>query len=321
MDETTALADLILPSHTYLESWGDDFPEPGVGFPVGAISQPVVSPLYDTRSTGDIILGLARQLDLGAVLPWTSMEDCLKHGWREIHQRGSGNGDAESFETFWTSVLQAGVWGQEGHRAAHTQDIAPRVIDDLNVEAPQLSEASAAYPFVLHPYLPIGLHDGRGANLPWMQELPDPLTSVVYGSWVELNPVTARELGLTEGDVVEVQSAHGSVTVPVYVYPAIRPDVVAMPIGQGHGEYGRYAQHRGVNPIQILAPEVEPSTGSLAWSATRVKLVPTGRRVKLVKTDGTSRQLGRDIVRTTGSAASAGHSARLDGIPIKVVSA
>jgi anaerobic selenocysteine-containing dehydrogenase len=301
MDETTALADLILPSHTYLESWGDDFPEPGVGFPVGAISQPVVSPLYDTRPTGDIILGLARQLDFGAALPWANMEECLKQGWREIHQRGSQNSDAESFETFWTSVLQAGVWGQDTHRTAHAIDIAPRVIDRINVEAPQSSAANDAYPFVLHLYLSIGLHDGRGANLPWMQELPDPLTSVVYGSWVELNPVTAKELGLSEGDIVDVQSAHGRVSAPVFVYPAIRPDVVAMPIGQGHGEYGRYAKHRGVNPIQILAPEIEPSTGALAWSATRVKLVPTGRRVELVKTDGTSRQLGRGIIKVVST--------------------
>lgn len=301
MDESTALADLILPSHTYLESWGDDFPEPGVGFPVGAISQPVVSPLYDTRATGDIILDLARQLGLREALPWANMEDCLKQGWREIHRRGSQNSDAESFETFWLQVLQAGVWGQDAHRTAHAIDIAPRVIDSINVEAPQFSGASDAYPFVLYPYLSIGLHDGRGANLPWMQELPDPLTSVVYGSWVELNPVTAQQLGLSEGDVVDVQSAHGRVSVPVFVFPAIRPDVVAMPIGQGHGEYGRYAKHRGVNPIEILAPEIEPSTGALAWSATRVKLVPTGRRVKLVKTDGTSRQLGRGIVRTSST--------------------
>jgi anaerobic selenocysteine-containing dehydrogenase len=323
MDETTALADLILPSHTYLESWGDDFPEPGVGFPVGAISQPVVSPLYDTRATGDIILDLAQQLGLRQALPWANMEDCLKQGWREIHQRGSQNSDAESFETFWMAVLQAGVWGQDAHRTAHTKDIAPRAIDGINVEAPRFSGASDAYPFVLYPYLSTAFHDGRGANLPWMQELPDPLTSVVYGSWVELNPVTAKEIGLSEGDVVDVESAHGRVSVPVYVYPAIRPDVVAMPIGQGHGEYGRYAKHRGVNPIQILAPEIEPSTGSLAWSATRVKLIPTGRRVKLVKTDGTSRQLGRNIVRTTGSAVSTAHDARgakLLNTPIKVVS-
>jgi anaerobic selenocysteine-containing dehydrogenase len=312
MDETTALAELILPSHTSLESWGDDFPEPGVGFPVGAISQPVVSPLYDTRATGDIILSLARKLDLGAALPWANMEDCLKQGWREIHQSGSQNSDAESFETFWMSVLQAGVWGQDAHRTEHETDISPRAIDGINVEAPQFSGASDAYPFVLQPYLSIGLHDGRGANLPWMQELPDPLTSVVYGSWVELNPATAQQLGLSEGDVVDVQSAHGQVSAPVYIYPAIRPDVVAMPIGQGHREYGRYAKNRGVNPIQILAPAIEPSTGALAWSATRVKLVPTGRRVRLIKTDGTSRQLGRGIVRTTGS--------KLHDIPVKVVS-
>ena len=79
MDETTALADLILPSHTYLESWGDDFPEPGVGFSVGAIAQPVVSPLYETRASGDIILGLAQRLGLDA-LPWKDMEECLRAG-------------------------------------------------------------------------------------------------------------------------------------------------------------------------------------------------------------------------------------------------
>ncbi len=332
MDETTALADLILPSHTYLESWGDDFPEPGVGFPVGAIAQPVVSPLYDTRASGDIILGLAQQLGLGDALPWKNMEDCLRQGWREIHQRGALDNDAASFETFWNSVLQAGVWGQDAHRERPAGAIGASVIDALNVEAalsPTLPRsagegASAAYPFYFHPYLSAALHDGRGANLPWMQELPDPLTSIVYGSWVELNPVAAKQLGVTDGDIVEVESVHGRLSTPVCVYPAIRPDVVAMPIGQGHSEYGRYARHRGVNPIQILAPEIEPSTGALAWSATRVRLVPTGRRVQVLKTDGTPRELGRGIVRTTAATTTttgADHSAGLRNIPIKVVSA
>jgi anaerobic selenocysteine-containing dehydrogenase len=320
MDETTALADVILPSHTYLESWGDDFPEPGVGFPVGAIAQPVVAPLYDTRATGDIILALAQRSGLGDTLPWKSMEDCLKQGWREIYQRGAHSNDAEDFDAFWTSVLQAGVWGQDTRRAARTVTIAPRVVDALKVDAAQFSGENAAYPFVLHPYLSIGLLDGRGANLPWMQELPDPLTSVVYGSWVELNPGTAQRLGVVEGDLVDVESLHGRIRAPVFIYPAIRPDVVAMPIGQGHIEYGRYARNRGANPLQILAPQIEASTGALAWSATRVKVVATGRRVKLVKTDGTSRTLGRDIIRTTGSTKHAEHSAKLHDIPIKVVS-
>ncbi|MGH8495072.1 MAG: hypothetical protein ACREVN_02980, partial [Gammaproteobacteria bacterium] len=105
--------------------------------------------------------------------------------------------------------------------------------------------------------------------------------------------------------------------VPVCIFPAIMPDVVAMPIGQGHGEYGRYAKNRGVNPIQILAPLMEPMTGSLAWSATRVKLVPTGRSVSLLKTGGHSRELGRGIVQTTTGAGS-GPNARLNSIPITV---
>ena len=99
-----------------------------------------------------------------------------------------------------------------------------------------------------------------------MQELPDALTGVVYGSWIELNPATAEELGLSEGDVVDVASPSGSISVPVLVYPAIMPGVVAMPIGQGHDAYGRYAKDRGVNPIQILAPQMEAQTGSLAWA-------------------------------------------------------
>jgi anaerobic selenocysteine-containing dehydrogenase len=324
MDETTALADLVLPSHTFLESWGDDFPEPGVGFPVGAIAQPVVSPLYDTRASGDIILDIAHRLDLGDALPWKDMEDCLRQGWREIHRRGASDGSAEDFDAFWNSVLEAGVWGQDAHRPSTVTPIPARVIEDIKVDAPQFSGSDDAYPFFLHPYLSAALHDGRGANLPWLQELPDPLTSVVYGSWVELNPATARQLGVTDGDVVDVESTHGRISAPVCVYHAIRPDVVAMPIGQGHGEYGRYAKHRGVNPIQILAPEIESSTGALAWSATRVKLVPTGRRAQLLKTDGTARELGRDIVRTslvTKTKSGADQSARLRSIPIKVVSA
>ncbi len=96
------------------------------------------------------------------------------------------------------------------------------------------------------------------------------------------------------------------------------PDVIAMPIGQGHSEYGRYAKHRGVNPIAILSPEMEPYTGDLASSATRVKIVTTGRRVELVKTGGNSRDLGREIVQTIDAATI--HSAKLNSIPITTVS-
>ena len=299
MDETTAMADLILPSHTYLESWGDDFPTPGVGFSTGSVSQPVVSPLYNTRATGDIILALAHKLNFNGTMPWPDMKDYLKASWREIYRRGPGQ---ESFESFWIALVRAGVWGEKTRRESTGFVPDKQVVRNIGVTPPKFSGDSEAYPFILHPYLSIGLHDGRGANLPWMQELPDPLTSVVYGSWVELNPATAERLGFAEGDLVKVESPYGSITVPVYLYRALRPEVIAMPIGQGHSEYGRYAKDRGSNPIQILAPQMD-TTGNLAWSATRVRLVATGEKVALVKTGGTSRQLGREIIQTTTSSA------------------
>ena len=161
---------------------------------------------------------------------------------------------------------------------------------------PSLAGNESEYRFVMQPYLSLAFQDGRGANLPWLQELPDPLTSVVYNSWVELNPKTAAELAIHEGDVLLIESTVGSLEAPAFIYQAIRPDVVAMPIGQGHGNYGRYASGRGSNPIEILAPETDIDSGGLAWSATRVKISKTGRRVHVIKTDGTTRDLGRNIL-------------------------
>ena len=317
MDETTILADIVLPSHTYLESWGDDMPQPGVGFSVGAVSQPVVAPLYKTRATGDIVLGLAGKLGFAATMPWPSMEDFLKAGWRRIHERGPASGD---FEAFWRDVLTSGVWG-ENLRRTDSKTIDAGVIENIGMSAPRFAGDDGEYPFILHPYLFTALHDGRGANLPWMQELPDPMTGVVYGSWVEINPATAREMGLEDGDVVTVTSAQGSIEAPVLTFPAIMPDVLAMPIGQGHSALGRYARNRGSNPLGILAPETDSVSGNLATSATRVALAATGRRAPSVRTGGVPRQLGRDIVQSTGGrSGSPGHSAKLNSIPIVVES-
>jgi anaerobic selenocysteine-containing dehydrogenase len=122
------------------------------------------------------------------------------------------------------------------------------------------------------------LGHGRGADLPWLQELPDPLTTAMWGSWVELNPTTAALLGVKQGDIVTVRSRHGSLEAPVLLFPGIRPDVVAMPMGQGHQSYGRYANQRGANPVSILAALHDVPSGTLAGAATRVSIEPTGRK-------------------------------------------
>ena len=120
------------------------------------------------------------------------------------------------------------------------------------------------------------------------------MTTVQWGMWVEINPRTASTLGVSDDDIVQVESPYGMLEVPVVIYPGIRPDVVAIPVGQGHQDYGRFAQAvKGSNPMELVAPITDRSTGALAWGATRVRVKPTGRKqilARLESLDGKGRE-------------------------------
>ena len=141
---------------------------------------------------------------------------------------------------------------------------------------PRFDGDAATYPFHFLPYASQAFNDGSAAHLPWLQEMPDPLTSAMWSSWVEINPQTAERLGVVQGDVIEVTSTQGTLRAPAMISPGIAPDIVAMPVGQGHESFTRYASGRGANPIAILAPLTESETGALAWAATRVKIARVG---------------------------------------------
>jgi hypothetical protein len=56
-----------------------------------------------------------------------------------------------------------------------------------------------------------------------------------------------------------------------------------MPVGQGHENYGRFAQNRGSNAVQLLVPDVDGETGALAWGATWVRIEATGQQKELAR--------------------------------------
>ncbi|HEX9579776.1 MAG TPA: molybdopterin dinucleotide binding domain-containing protein, partial [Gemmatimonadales bacterium] len=290
LDETAMEADLILPDHDPLEQWNDTAPRPGVR----GLQQPVMQPVFDTRQTGDVLLDAVRRIGgrVATRLPAASYKDYLQDAWRAV-QRESGNRDA--FETFWTSALQRGGVFTPVRPVARAS-LAARV-GNLVVaawEAPVDRLTLIAYPSP-------ALHDGRGANRPWLQELPDPVTKIAWGTWAELHPETAAEFGVREGDVIEVRSEAGAITVPAYLYPGVRRGVVAVPTGQGHSAFGRYAQDRGANVYRLL-PAGATAFGGLAH-CTGVEIRPTGQHVQLPKSEGTTRQLGRGIAQATTLAA------------------
>ncbi|MFO3797364.1 MAG: molybdopterin dinucleotide binding domain-containing protein, partial [Anaerolineales bacterium] len=209
---------------------------------------------------------------LAQALPYPDEVAYLQARLQPLVEQRDGFFNAAEINTFFAYFQQYGGWWKTIEELSK-----PSLTNALN-RTLQVKPAQFAGEgeFHLFPFVSPILAEA-GANKPWLQEVPDPTTTVMWGSWVEINPKTADELGLEDDDVVRIISEHGSLEVPVYRYPAIRPDVIAIVFGQGHTAYGRYAQGRGVNPNQILAPSVN-AAGDLAFVATRVRLEKTGRK-------------------------------------------
>ena len=276
IDETSAFADLILPDHATLESWIDDIPESGATQSVVSLAPPAVLPLHNTRAMPDALLQIA-EMTVGQtrpVFPWKSYEEMLHAAYTPLRQH-SGSATPQSEDDFWTKITtQGGWWGPsstvEGESSAAPAHAA------VKFTAPDFAGSAREFPFYFLPFPSQSFRDGSVAHLSWLQEMPDVITTAMWSSWVELNPKTAAQLRIAQGDLVEITSQHGSVRAPAILSPGIAPDVVAMPIGQGHEKFGRYATGRGVNPLSIVAPFTESETGALAWAATRVKLTRIG---------------------------------------------
>jgi len=277
-DETALEADYVLPDHTPLESWGYQRIWAGADRPTISGGQPAVSPFHDTRATVDVLLAAAQAVggELAAALPYTDevafIQDQIK-GLLGV----DGFYNTDDMNIFWAKWQQYGGWwaAQPGLESA----LAPGSADVIKLGAPEYQGNGE---FILLPYPSPILGDGAGANRPWLQEAPDPTTTVMWNSWVEINPQTANELGLANDDVVVITNEFGSVQASVYQYPAIHPGVIAVPFGQGHTALGRYAKDRGTNPTALLGP-VFNAAGDLAFSGMKVSLSKTSQQRTLAR--------------------------------------
>jgi anaerobic selenocysteine-containing dehydrogenase len=269
LDETSAMADLILPDHSFLESWTEAIPESGAMTAVASVAPPAMRPLYQTRATPDVLLEIGRTLQRPLELPWQTFDEMLGASFAALP---SATPDADA----WTDAQAKGVWSGTLPGGATAPAPAAGSSAPASFVEPQFDGEAGQYPFHFLPYPSNQFLDGSLAHLPWLQEMPDPLTSAMWSSWVEINPVTAEKLGIAQGDVVEVTSGHGKVQAAAVISPGIAPDVIAMPAGQGHRTFTRYASGRGVNPVDLLGPVTEASTGAVAWAATRVNVARVG---------------------------------------------
>jgi anaerobic selenocysteine-containing dehydrogenase/Fe-S-cluster-containing dehydrogenase component len=322
-DDTSRLCTLILPSHHFLEAWGDYAGHAGVR----SIVQPAMRPVFNTKQPGDVLLSVARVLQADGVGNGaTTFYDYLRQqvggddaAWRQALQsglaaggaaqvagrNGNGNGAAARAKA---AVAAAPTAAQQEIQPAAPAQVAQPVTPAQ--AAPPAAAAQAGRPagaapatfegpadanFHLVVYPSYRFFDGRTANRPWLLELPDPVTKVAWESWVEVHPVAAEQMNVRQGDLVEIASQHGTIEIPVYVYPGVRQDTVAIQMGLGHQEFGRYTRGRGVNPNLLLGAAVDPGTGDFVHYGTRVRVRRTGRRHRFFEA-GSRVQHDRDFV-------------------------
>jgi molybdopterin-containing oxidoreductase family iron-sulfur binding subunit len=287
-DETSQRAHLILPDHTTLESWGDAAPQPGVR----SLVQPCVRPLYDTQGLGDSLLQVARAMgdSVAGQLPTGSFRQVLETAWADTDFRAA--------------LMRGGVFAGTPRGGA-----LPLVASATRIEfkPPAFEEAG---PYLVLPVPSPLLHDGRGANLSWLQETPDPVTKVSWQSWAEISHETAKTLGVERGDLLAVETGAGRVELPAFPRGGIRDDVIGIAIGQGHS-VGRFASHendgragqaRGVNVIALLPPLTDES-GGRAWLTSRAKVSATGAHSRVALLQFTDNQRQRQLAESVSLAA------------------
>jgi anaerobic selenocysteine-containing dehydrogenase/Fe-S-cluster-containing dehydrogenase component len=280
MDETTELADLVLPVRLPLESW-DEYAGKG-----GLVStlQPAMTGLTGAPYLGDLLLRLA----FDAVPPAADYRAYLLAGLR-------AKGEVRD-ERSWLETLEHG--GIFPTSAGGVQRFTPRPapgLVDIFVSPPA---AQGQGEFILIATPSIRFFDGRGANRPWLAEIPDTLSQVAWQTPVLANPATLAKLGLRSGDLAEVESRWGKLEAPAYEAPWVKPGVLVMAMGQGHATYGRYAQGKGLSPTLLLSPELG-SAGGPAFAVSLAAVKRTGRSQALAHEDGSRTRHDRKIALVT----------------------
>ena len=270
MDETAQFADIILPDHHFLEGFRDVPAPDGAGKPVTSLSAPVVKPLYNTRNTGDVIIGIAKSLGgtVGASFPWNNYEAFLKQAYNDQYTDLSRSGYVVSAEKHapWERAFANERGKYEFYPTIrHTagNDDQSKLPDFRPVDLPGDKTNDA---LVLVPYKSPRIASGAIANPPFMTKTIDADMLKHEKLFIQVNPETAGKLNLKQGDAAVVRTPSGEATVLVDLFEGIMPGIIAMPAGLGHTAYSKFIAGKGVNVNTLLKPVFDPAFGlNKAW--------------------------------------------------------
>jgi molybdopterin-containing oxidoreductase family iron-sulfur binding subunit len=260
-DETAGLCQWHLPQSHPFECWSDLRAVDGTA----AIVQPLIRPLYATRSAHDLLTMLAGQ---DAV----SSYDLVRETWRS-------SGEA-SFEDWWRQTLHDGV----------VRGSAPQPVIAGTPRQPGVTstEKQEELTLVLSP--DFSAWDGRFANSPWLQECPKPISKEVWGNALSISTEDAKRLNLETGDVVRLSVKDRVLRTPIWVTSGCAPGVLNLTLGYGRRNAGAIGNAIGTDAYELRNSDA-------LWLIEPVTVTKTGERQEVLTTQSYVRLEGevRDL--------------------------
>ncbi len=268
LDETSKLCDYVCPDNNYLESWNDA--EPVAGYL--SVVQPTIRPIFNTRQAQDSLLSW-----MGEDIKFS---DYLENNWKSNFFKRQK--EYSSFDKFWFSTKQNGVY----RLSEKVNKNFKFKVTKLSADKPQKSSIELAL------YESVSMGSGRYANNPWLQELPDPVTTATWDNYVTISLSQAKEMGLKQEDVVKV---NGKVELPVLLQPGQTPGTIGIAVGYGHHSAGKVGNGIGKNVYELS----NITSGRKNLNGTNINILKTDKTYSLALTQTHHVMEGRPIVRET----------------------
>lgn len=275
VNETAQIAHLVIPSHHPMEEWSDAEVRQGLF----AIQQPTIRPLYKSRSLQECLIKWA-----GGLNGKDKWYDYLRSYWKSaIFPKVK----ASSFDDFWYELLQTGFVETNGDLSARS---------DITFKSSALSQVKSSFKsdnsICLQLYSTIGLRDGSLANVPWLQEFPDPVTKICWDNYICVSPSLAGEHHLKEGQIVEVSLGENKLSAPIHIQPGQHNATIGLAVGYGRTAAGKIADGVGVNAFNLV---VETNDG-FVFSGQVAKIKKSSQFIELATVQEHHRMEGRQIV-------------------------
>jgi molybdopterin-containing oxidoreductase family iron-sulfur binding subunit len=201
---------------------------------------------------------------------------------RDYWKRQSLPGD---FEAAWQRALREGLIAGT---ATPAKSGTPKLQDSLPSPGSAPAAEGEGLELVFRP--DPTLWDGRFANNGWLQELPKPLTRLTWGNAALISPARARQMGVVEGDVIELRYRGRSLRLPAWIMPGQAEETITVTLGHGRWKAGRVGTGIGGNAYALR-------TSDAPWFGAGLEVVKTGERYPLPTVQHHHMMAGRDLVR------------------------